>query len=405
MSITRQQFLAGALGLAGAAAAGGAAAPRVAKRAGKTVLPIAMWDFSWLERRWPGAGYEDWDRALDELAERGYGAVRIDPYPHLLAAGPERTWTLEPAWTTNDWGSPGIIDIVVLPHLIEFIAKCRARRIKVALSTWFREDTAGVRRGLSAKAHVDGWLRTLDLLKQARLLDAILYVDLCNEWPLDVWAPWFETGRNNGDWYQPASLAYMRDAIATVRSAHPELPLLFSFCNENTEAYGAHDLGFFDLFEHHLWMSQQNGNEFYKQVGYNYERFDLKGYRNLALNAEPAYRARPDYWTGLLRRRVAALAEAAVKGGKPLITTECWALVDYKDWPKLDWAWIKDLCRVGVETASSSGRWLAIATSNFCGPQFRGMWRDVRWHQEMTRMIRAGAIAADLRRGRLWDRL
>jgi hypothetical protein len=28
-------------------------------------LAIAMWNFSWLERRWPGAGYEDWDRALD----------------------------------------------------------------------------------------------------------------------------------------------------------------------------------------------------------------------------------------------------------------------------------------------------------------------------------------------------
>ena len=32
---------------------------------------ITMWDFSWLERRWPGAGYENWDLALDELVERG----------------------------------------------------------------------------------------------------------------------------------------------------------------------------------------------------------------------------------------------------------------------------------------------------------------------------------------------
>ena len=23
---------------------------------------ITMWDFSWLDRRWPGAGYEDWDK-------------------------------------------------------------------------------------------------------------------------------------------------------------------------------------------------------------------------------------------------------------------------------------------------------------------------------------------------------
>ena len=49
-------------------------------------LAITMWDFSWLERRWPGAGYEDWDVALDELRARGYDAVRIDAYPHLLAA-------------------------------------------------------------------------------------------------------------------------------------------------------------------------------------------------------------------------------------------------------------------------------------------------------------------------------
>ena len=37
---------------------------------------ITMWDFSWLERRWPGAGYEDWDAALGELTDRGYDAVR-----------------------------------------------------------------------------------------------------------------------------------------------------------------------------------------------------------------------------------------------------------------------------------------------------------------------------------------
>lgn len=51
-------------------------------------LAITMWDFSWLERRWPGAGYEDWDLVLDELIRRGYDAVRIDAYPHLVSANP-----------------------------------------------------------------------------------------------------------------------------------------------------------------------------------------------------------------------------------------------------------------------------------------------------------------------------
>jgi hypothetical protein len=65
-----------------------------------------MWDFSWLERRWPGAGYEDWDLALDGLALRGYDAVRIDAYPHLVAANANAMWELIPCWNTQDWGSP-----------------------------------------------------------------------------------------------------------------------------------------------------------------------------------------------------------------------------------------------------------------------------------------------------------
>ena len=71
---------------------------------------ITMWDFSWLERRWPGAGYEDWDRALDELAERGYDAVRIDAYPHLhaidaeiIAAACNRGLMVGPYQSFNNW--------------------------------------------------------------------------------------------------------------------------------------------------------------------------------------------------------------------------------------------------------------------------------------------------------------
>ena len=101
---------------------------------------ITMWDFSWLERRWPGAGYEDWDQALDELAERGYDAVRIDAYPHLVAADAQRSWLLKPQWDTQDWGAPTLVRVQVMPALLEFIGKCRDRGIKVGLSTWFRED-------------------------------------------------------------------------------------------------------------------------------------------------------------------------------------------------------------------------------------------------------------------------
>jgi hypothetical protein len=93
----------------------------------KPAKAITMWDFSWLERRWPGAGYEDWDQALDGLVERGYEAVRIDAYPHLLAADPEKEWELIPCWNQQDWGSPAKCRVRVLPALIEFIGKCAER--------------------------------------------------------------------------------------------------------------------------------------------------------------------------------------------------------------------------------------------------------------------------------------
>ena len=81
---------------------------------------------------------------------------------------------------------------------------------------------------------------------------------------------------------------------------------------------------------------------------------------------------------------------------KPLITTECWSIVDYKDWPGLNWGWIKELCRTGTIAAAAAGRWMAMGTSNFCGPQFAGMWRDRPWHQELTQVIRSAPLDAGL---------
>lgn len=119
--------------------------PDVRKK-GTAVCPraITMWDFSWLERRWPGAGYEDWDQALDELAERGYNAVRIDAYPHLIGANPTKKWMLNEVWNQQVWGSPDLNEVQVQPNLNQFLEKCKARDIKVGLSSWYRQDTDNV---------------------------------------------------------------------------------------------------------------------------------------------------------------------------------------------------------------------------------------------------------------------
>jgi hypothetical protein len=367
---------------------------------------ISMWEFSWIERRWDGAGYEDWDRALDELLERGYNAVRIDPFPHLLSTDPHKTWTLLPEWNTQMWGSPDVNRILLLPALFEFIGKCRARGILVGLSTWYRQDEDNTRMTISGpEVMAAQWIKTLEMIEGAGLLDSILYTDLCNEWPGDAWAPFMKPHLEFGEWDHPASLEFMHRAIAMVRARFPKIPLFFSCSSDRVENYLEHDLSDFDLLDPHVWMTQENNGEFYKAVGYAYERFDPKGYTNLSLKAETTYQSRPQYWQDLLKSKIDRLASVSAKLSKPLVTTECWAIVDYKDWPLLKWDWVKDLCALGTQRAASSGQWLAIASSNFCGPQFVGMWRDKAWHLNVTRAIKGAEISPTLHQGRLYERI
>jgi len=152
-------------------------------------------------------------------------------------------------------------------------------------------------------------------------------------------------------------------------------------------------------------MSQANDGEFYRLIDYRYDRFSLDSYHSLVEKGEPLYRSKPEYWHDLLRRHIKLTAQAFEPHRLPLMTTECWGLVDFKDWPLLNWNWVKDLCRTGIETAAATGQWVAIGTSNFAAPQFRGMWRDVRWHREANSLIKSAVIRPELKATCLVQRL
>ena len=360
---------------------------------------ITMWDFSWLERRWPGAGFEDWDLALDELTERGYNAVRIEAYPHLVGVNPTKEWVLDEVWNQQDWGSPDRIKVQVQPALNEFIRECGERDIRVGLSSWYRTDTTHQEMTITTpEIMAQRWINTLKTIDDAGLLDNILYVDLCNEWPGNIWAPFFNALYPKvywGQWDAPESMEWMQKAIALVRDAYPDLPLVFSTDSQDLWRFD-NDLSYFDLVEHHIWMANQKQGEFLKAIDYKNGRFDPQAYKNVQANAERVYREKPDYWNNLLLNQINETAAVAKRIGKPLITTECWGIIDYKDWPMLNWDWVKDLCEMGVKEAAATGQWVGIATSNFCAPQFVGMWRDVEWHRRLTTLIKSSSINPEL---------
>lgn len=383
--MNRRAFLSASA--AAAASAAQASTAHVKLRNIKRPLAITMWDFSWLERRWPGAGYEDWDQVLSQLTDRGYDAVRIDAFPHLVAAAPDRTWELLPVWSVQDWGSPAKNRVRVQPALNEFIRACARRNVKVGLSTWFRQDTDNTRMEIRTPQDLGRiWKRTLDTIAAEGLVNNLLYVDLCNEYPLDIWAPFLPKGLKRSS---PEGARWMRESIAVVRESYPALDYTFSLTSEwNT--WQEQDVSMLDFLELHIWMAQSSG--FNDKIGYHYERFDLKGYENLVQYGRATYEAKPDFWKSKLIERIQLSAEWSRKASLPLITTECWSVVDYKDWPLLPWDWVKDLCQTGVRGAASTGRWVSMATSNFCGPQFAGMWRDASWHQNLTRLIHSSPV-------------
>ena len=352
---------------------------------------ISMWDFSWLERRWPGAGYEDWDKILDELLIRGYNAIRIDAYPHLIAENPTKEWILKEVWNQQVWGSPDLNVVQVQPNLNKFLLKCKERGIKVGLSSWYRQDVDDVRMKITAPDKMaDCWISTLRTIEQDGLLDTILYVDLGN-----LWAPFFSSQYPHivwGEWYKEESLFWMKRTLERMRVKYPDMPFLFSFDCWDVHKYEEVDTSFLDLFEHHIWMVHQNNNEFYKKVDYKDGQFLPEAYKKVVKVAEKLYKAKPLYWQKLLTDKIKLTGEVAKKVGRPLVTTECWGIVDYKDWPLLNWDWVKELCALGTVTAAQTGMWVGIATSNFCGPQFVGMWRDVKWHQEMTAIIKSAEL-------------
>src|SRR5512141_368940 len=69
----------------------------------KKPLAIAMWDFSWILRHHRYGEFENWDRVLNELAERGYNAIRMDAMPHLVAPTPDGRFQEEYYFKKDSW--------------------------------------------------------------------------------------------------------------------------------------------------------------------------------------------------------------------------------------------------------------------------------------------------------------
>ena len=369
-------------------------------------LAINMWDFSWLLRQYPGGGFEDLDAALDGLVERGYNALRIDCFPHMVAAAPdgaqvERFRCPPVRFGHVLWGNAWTVTINPRQALLSLLEKCRARGIYIGLSTWFSSDESKRNeREQGAQEFIRVWDETLHFLDDHDALSNVVYVDLLNEYPLWHGFTWLtkmletmsEPALPERMFNQQQTAFYrtfLNDCLAALKSRWPQLDFLASQTHNFWEDDADMDYARFDLLDIHLWFVHHPFLG--KESGYNAEIHPLQRDEQW----EVVYARMRAYWTEdraecirWMEEKMARMAAVAAKWQIPLGNTEGWGAILWDDHPALDWAFIKEAGEVCARLGAKYG-YRFNCTSNFNHPYF-GLWQDIAWHQRVTAIIRNG---------------
>ena len=378
---------------------------------------IAMWDYSWLLRHHPYGEFENWDYVLDQLVLRGYNAVRIDCFPQFIASDSQgktcdKYWHPKDNWKPTLWGNAYTVQSSPREGLLEFLSKCRERRVKVLLSTWFKGH--GTERNLqfqSTEDFIRAWDETLKLIDQNNLLDNTLYVDLLNEFPNWHGFEWLKEelkSRNNMEQYlglhpeieipdsylntegkrNPLQRFFLDNFLNTVigrlREKWPHLNFLTSF--DLGMPINEPDLHLFGALDYHLWcVNCPNFSDavFSSFVNSENDSDYYTGYPNL----KKRWKENKSEVLDWMNRKMREVAQAGTKYGIPVGNTEGWGAIFWMDHPALEWNWIKEAGEACAEMAVRNG-YTFICSSNFTHPQFSGIWNDIKWHQDVNEIIR-----------------
>lgn len=384
----------------------------------RPTLAMCMLDYHWLTQRGgPQPEYRDFDALLDSVVIRGYNSVRIDAFPHLIAAdehGRLQDEFVIPADTTGAaWGLN--TDATVNPRrdLPIFLTKCAARGIRVTLSTWMYTDRTGRAGRIQSPAQLARiWAETLDLIGQHGLMDIIEFVDVANEFPSVLFTPAIVDHLNQKltnninqlhgfllpyDQRQAGAIsAYIYTVINALKKRFPRLPFCVSLVgNGPADHFKFHDLSPMDCIEAHIWLSQNQA--FAIPSG-----LDLLLLQSTGKPQSSTYNDVIEKWAqsmyyrsqaSLLKWLGCTMDSWVTLGNKlkvPVYTAEGWAVMAYPALPDKDpkganWAWVRDADQRAVVMAKARG-WSGIVT-NYVQPQFPP-YQDIAWHQRITELIK-----------------
>ena len=373
-------------------------------------LTMAMWDQAFLLRHVPGGAFEDFDKVLDETIERGYNTVRLDPMPQLINLDrPEQVHVWPEAhvpympWYTNK-GMEG----PVCRWLIEFMEKLLSRDLYYTLSSWWYSDLAfGPKPSRTPSNHVEAAEIYSDFLRlwEKRFgFDRLVYVDIANE------VPYFLPGYLNLlkekvglDWGAAAEFTAeqaefiksdINSALAGLRRMFPQLRFICSIHADTRWLKAGVE---FDCLDVHFWadadprwLQRTCFHDMIKPGSFinEWPMFcDPSQYADFSDRCKKTYTAVRPMLRARQRQKLAEFSNWARLNGMPLTTSESWASWFYIDHPDLDWGWLLSWAQESVEDAIDFGMW-GWTPHNYVQPQFEN-WKNVHWHQQLTRRFLA----------------
>lgn len=385
----------------------------------KKPLAIAMWDFSWILRHHHYGEFENWNKVLNELAERGYNALRLDIMPQYIAADTDGTITEEfrstkIGWAPAKWGNDYTMSFRPREALLEFLPLCKKYGFRVALSSWFTNHNTGPRGIFTEEGGaLRAWTETLAFLQKHHLLDDnIIYIDLLNEYPKYHGYDWIkkelnargDIGQfklNNPSAFVPDNLDmgkvggynalqqkflddFAKDLVRKLKVKFPQYPYQMSVTY--TTPLETVDVTEYGTLDYHLWFTAAADIPHWRALGGIDQSKDNR----------PAFAELLKFWeekkpvmTKWMDGAITAVAEKTSRHNITAGNTEGWGPVGWLDHPELSWDWVKEAADIAVELTKKHSNYKYICSSNFTHPQFKGIWEDIKWHRKITARIKA----------------
>jgi hypothetical protein len=152
-------------------------------------LTTAMCDHAFLTRHVPGESFEEYDRVLDQAAERGYNTLRLDPLPQVIDLSRPEIVYRQPSFDVPylPWTNPKGFAGPASTWLIECMEKMLVQPfLHYCLSAWWGSSIEPNRVAIHPRCLTGAteiWIDSLRQWEKRSGFDCCVYVDLNNEFP------------------------------------------------------------------------------------------------------------------------------------------------------------------------------------------------------------------------------